>query len=38
MVAVLAISRSVGKVDAPPATEDEEATADLPDTVEPLAS
>jgi len=25
-------------VDAPPATEDEEVTADLPDTVEPLAS
>ena len=38
MVAILAISRSVGKVDAPPATEDEEVTADLPDTVEPLAS
>jgi MFS family permease len=38
MVAVLTISRSVGKVDAPPATEDEEATADLPDTAESLAS
>jgi EmrB/QacA subfamily drug resistance transporter len=38
MVAILAISRSVGKVDAPPATEDEEPTTARPDTVEPLAS
>jgi hypothetical protein len=38
MVAILAISRSVGKVDAPPVTKDEEVTADLPHPVEPLAS
>jgi MFS family permease len=38
MVAILTISRSVGKVDATPATEDEEVTADLPHPVEPLAS
>jgi EmrB/QacA subfamily drug resistance transporter len=38
MVAALAISGSVGRVDAPPATEDEEVTAEPAHPVEPLAA